>query len=114
MLNDDKAPPGGEKIFIGKPGTDFLSVVFWRVSHISHRFRIIRQKSISSLQRRPLAEKICSFESQTSTSLLMACWHVLPKSYRFRVIRVTSIRPLQRRPLAEKIFWFESLTPTYY
>jgi hypothetical protein len=68
MLNDDEAPPSGEKIFIGKPGTDFLSVVFWHVSHISHRFRVIRRKSIWSLQRRPLAEKIFSFESQTSTS----------------------------------------------
>jgi hypothetical protein len=68
MLNNNEATPSGEKVFIRKPVNDFLSVVLWHISYNSHRFRVIRRKSISSLQKRPLAEKIFSFESQTSTS----------------------------------------------
>jgi hypothetical protein len=68
MLNNNEATPSGEKVFIQKPVNDFLSVVLWHILYNSHRFRVIRRKAIWWLQRRPLAEKIFSFESQTSTS----------------------------------------------
>jgi hypothetical protein len=68
MLNNNEATPSGEKVFIRKLDNDFLSVVLWHILYNSHRFRVIRRKSIWWLQRRPLAEKIFSFESQTSTS----------------------------------------------
>jgi hypothetical protein len=63
MLHNNEATPSGEKVFIRKPVNDFLSVVLEHVSHNSHRLPVIRRKSIRSLQRRPLAEKIISFKS---------------------------------------------------
>jgi hypothetical protein len=68
MLNNIEATPSGEQVFIRKPVNDFLSVVLWHILYNSHRFRVIRRKAIWWLQRRPLAVKIFSFESQTSTS----------------------------------------------
>jgi hypothetical protein len=68
MLNDDEAPTSGERILIGKPDTDFLSVVFWHVSHITHCYRVIHRQPIWLQQRRPVAEKIFSFETQSPTS----------------------------------------------
>jgi hypothetical protein len=68
MLNNNEATPSEEKVFIRKPVNDFLSVVLWHISYNSHRFRVIRRKSIWWPQRRTLAQKTLSFESQTSTS----------------------------------------------
>jgi hypothetical protein len=68
MLNDDEAPPSGQRIFIRKLGTDFLSVVFWYVSHISRLFELLAENLLDRYRDAPLAEKIFSFESQTQTS----------------------------------------------
>jgi hypothetical protein len=68
MLNNNEATPSGEKVFIRKPVNDFLSVVLWHILYNSHGFRVIRRKAIWWLQRRPLAVKLFSLESQTSTS----------------------------------------------
>jgi hypothetical protein len=103
MLNYNEAAPGGETVFIRKPYNDFLLVVFWHASHISHHFRVIRRKSIWSLQTRPLTKKSL-IRKPDPDFLLVFCWRVLPTSYRFRVTRINSIRPLQRHPGEENNF----------